>query len=89
MTENNYSRSVRETLRGEIEGRLLQFRHPIDDAELHVIAELDLDHLGREVVAYVGDLLRAESELPAAPFYKMVKQETRKVLHFVVVGILA
>jgi len=73
----------------KIEDRLLQFRHPIDDAELDVVSELDLDQFGREVFADVRDLLRAELELPAAAFHKMIEQETREVLDFIVVGMLA
>ena len=65
---------------------LLQFRHSINDAELHVVTELDLDHFGREAFADVIDVLRAELELPSAPFHQMIEQKRREVLHFVVIG---
>ena len=73
----------------DIEDRLPQFRHPIDDTELDIVSELDLDEFCREVFADVRDLLRAEPELSAATFYEMIQQETREVLDFIVVGMLA
>lgn len=67
---------------------LLQFRHSADDAEFHVVAELDLDHLGREAFADVVNILRSELQLSAAALYQMIEQEGREVLHLVIVCML-
>lgn len=69
-------------------GKLLQFRQTVDDAELHVVAQLDLDHLGREAFADVVDVLRAELQLSAAALYQVIEQQSSEVLYLIVVGVL-
>jgi hypothetical protein len=68
---------------------LLQLRHAINDAEFHVIAELDLHHFGRKALPDVEHVLRGELELAAAPFDEMIQQQRGEILDLVVVGMLA
>ena len=71
------------------EGNLLQFRQPVDDAKSDVTAELDLHHLGGEVLADVFHVLSGDLQLPSASFHQVVDKERRQVLNFIVAGMVA
>ena len=70
------------------EGSLLQFRHPVDDTERHVVARLDLDHFDGETFTQLLDVPYAELQLTAAPFDQMTEQQDRQVLDSLVSGVV-
>lgn len=79
-----------ETDRIEIIGerRLLQLRDAIDDTEPDVVAELDLDHLGRKAFADLVHVAHRELDLTAATLDEVIKQQGGEITHFFVVGML-
>lgn len=74
--------------REESREKLLQFRQAVDDAQPHVVAELDLHHFRGEIVADLLNFLRGEPHLSPASFNQMIEQQGRKIVHFFVVGML-
>jgi hypothetical protein len=65
---------------------LLQFWDAVDNAEPHLITQLDLDHLAGETFTHLLDVLRAELQLPPAPFDQVVEQKSCEIVNFIVVG---
>jgi hypothetical protein len=68
---------------------LLKLRHAVDDAESHIVAQLDLNHFAGKVLTHLFDVLDAELQLTAAPFDEVIEQQGCQVLDLIVIGMVA
>lgn len=71
------------------ERELLQFWYSVDDAQLHIVTQLDLDHLGGETLPHLVDFLNVELQLSPTPINQMVEQQSGQVMHILVARVLA
>ena len=53
---------------------LLQFWEAVNDAETEIVSELDLNHLGREVLADLSNFLSREFQLPPTSFDQVIDE---------------
>jgi hypothetical protein len=71
------------------EGGVLKFRQAVDDAKPQVLAQLDLHHLGRELLAHLANFLSSELHLPTASFDQIIDKQGGEELRFFVTGMTA
>jgi hypothetical protein len=68
---------------------LLEFRQAVNDAKSEIISKLDLDHLGRELLAHLANFLRSELHLSATSLDQMIDEQRGQVLRLFVTGMPA
>ena len=68
---------------------LLEFRQPIDDTKSQVIPELDLHHLGGELLRIRRTPSASELQFSSTPIYEMINKQGRQVVGFFVAGVVA
>lgn len=68
---------------------LLELGQAVDDAKPQVISELDLHHLGGEVLPDLSNFLRSELQVSSTTFDKVVNQQRCQVLRIFITGVAA
>lgn len=67
----------------------MQFREAIDNAQMHVVAELNLYHFGGKVVTHLSDFLKRKPYLPPTPFDQVINEKSGQKVNILVAGMFA
>ena len=68
---------------------LQEFGEPVDDTKSQVLAQLDLHHLGRELLAHLANFLSRELHLSPASLDQMIDKQGGQELRFFIAGVTA